>query len=447
MEQEYAGGLGMSLTGGKLMMPHSSVWAFKNFLTWFVTDSCRALSLKSMLLGAESMMTKLNIPNAAKDPSVKAHVKMLESNHGLESAPSTTGTPLMLQNVVSVQVPRRFPKNLFLQKRWNVQTLAEALGGARVGEATSGGDFHGLLANNTCIITDPHARESWSMETVELRLEHSKTGHPRYINVAGTTVRSGLQMAHEMRMYWKVAGIETTTEREGALMVERPDFWGVKITLLGLDGDDATALMEWLAGGGRSAGVLKHAKDSARYVRDRYKSEGTASQAKKHVLIAGGRANSAAVREALAEAEGWAIARMKGRLSPEDAKKLVAVVPAPLLLSTQHMLMGIAPGSTSTTMKELMTKACEEVGGQDPHLSAQLRQNAKWTNHSWRRCADTTARRTKDVTDMGREPVTSQEIDLYFGWHEMELSQDMQIHYSTLSLAERIRQARITCMT
>ena len=48
---------------------------------------------------------------------------------------------------------------------------------------------------------------------------------------------------------------------------------------------------------------------------------------------------------------------------------------------------------------------------------------------------------------MGREPVTTQDIDLYFGWHEMELSQDMQIHYSTLSLAERIRQARITCMT
>ena len=33
LEQEYASGLGMALTGGKLMLPHSSTWAFKNFPT------------------------------------------------------------------------------------------------------------------------------------------------------------------------------------------------------------------------------------------------------------------------------------------------------------------------------------------------------------------------------------------------------------------------------
>ena len=121
-------------------------------------------------------------------------------------------------------------------------------------------------------------------------------------------------MANELRQYWRVAGIDTTKDREGQLVVERPDFWGVKITLLGLDGEDAAALMDWLASSDRSAGVQKHAKSSIRYVRDRYKAEGTASQAKKHVLIAGGRANSKAVREGLAEAEGWAVARMKGRL-------------------------------------------------------------------------------------------------------------------------------------
>ena len=99
------------------------------------------------------------------------------------------------------------------------------------------------------------------------------------------------------------------------------------------------------------------------------------------------------------------------------------------------------------TMKQLLTLACDQVGVNDPHMSAQQRAVAKWTNHSLRRAADTTARRTKLVTDHGRAIVTTEEIDLYFGWHEEELSKDMQIHYSTLSLLERISQARLTCMT
>jgi hypothetical protein len=125
---------------------------------------------------------------------------------------------------------------------------------------------------------------------------------------------------------------------------------------------------------------------------------------------------------------------------------MATVVPAPLMLSTQHMLMGVAPSSTYETMKELLTKACDEVYTQDPYLSAQLRQTSKWSNHSLRRAADTIARRTRLATDHGREAVTKEEIDIYFGWHEAELSKDMQIHYATLSLRERLAQARITCM-
>jgi hypothetical protein len=146
------------------------------------------------------------------------------------------------------------------------------------------------------------------------------------------------------------------------------------------------------------------------------------------------------VRKALAEVKTFLIRLKADRLSAEQAADMAAVVPGPLLVSTQHQLMGLQPSSTTTTMKELLTAACEKVGRTDPHMSAQQRAVAKWTNHSLRRGADTTARRTKLVTEHGREIVTAQEIDLYFGWHEEELSKDMQIHYSTLSLRERIRQ-------
>ena len=182
-------------------------------------------------------------------------------------------------------------------------------------------------------------------------------------------------------------------------------------------------------------------------MRKRHKAESPGSQAKKHVSIAGGRADSREVRKALSEVKTFLIRLKAERLPVEQAADMAAVVPGPLLISTQHALMGLQPSSTYATMKQILTAACDAVGANDPHMSSQQRAIAKWTNHSLRRAADTTARRTKLVTEHGREIVTTEEIDLYFGWHEEELSKDMQIHYSTLSLQERIRQARLTCMT
>ena len=446
LEQEYSEGAGLIANGGRLLMPHSGLVPFKNFLSWYVTTTERGLSLRSMLLGAESMLTKLGQPNYPKMPEVKAHVKMLNENHGLESTPATTATPLMMKEMQDVIIPNRFRSDLLVY-RWCLQMLLEGLGGFRVGEATSGGDFHGLLGNNICIITDPAADENWAKEVVEARLEHSKTGHARYIDIAGETVRSQLRTAACVRSYWQHAGFETDSVKEGHLTIERPDSWVVKVTLLGLTDADLEQLIVWLGKGKRSHGIKRFAKESQRAARDRYKASGVGSQAKKHVNIATGRAASLQIREALPEARGFMVRLMEGRLEPDAAEAMVAVVPRPLVISTQHPLMGLDPGSTSGTMKELLTAACESVGAGDPHLSAQLKVEAKWSNHSLRRAADTEARRSMNVSEHGRKPVTATEIDLYFGWHEQELSKDMQIHYSTLSLVERLNQARITCMT
>jgi hypothetical protein len=435
-------------------MPHSSNLAFKNFLTWFVTDAERALSLKGMLISAASYFVKIEVHDRTKDKGVKAHVKQLETNHGLESAPSTTATPMMLGAMVVGEnsiIQRRFEKTVshreLLIWRWVMQVLLEGVGGCRVGEATSGGDFHGLLANNSSIILSPEAIGQWAKETVEVRLEHSKTGHARYINMAGTTVETKLPIAASMRKYWYAAGIETSIVEEGGLMIERPDFWVVKVTLLGMDQTELETFTTWLMDPNRSSGIQAYAKNSVSYARTRHGATSAGSQAKKHVNIAGGRAGSREVLKALAEVKTFLIRLKLEKLPAEQAADMAAVVPGPLLISTQHALMGLQPSSTYATMKQLLTSACDEVGANDPHMSAQQRAVAKWTNHSMRRTADTTARRTKLVTEHGREIVTTQEIDLYFGWHEEELTKDMQIHYSTFSLQERIRQARLTCMT
>ena len=42
---------------------------------------------------------------------------------------------------------------------------------------------------------------------------------------------------------------------------------------------------------------------------------------------------------------------------------------------------------------------------------------------------------------------TADMIDLYFGWQERILLKAMQVHYATLTIIERMRQAWITGMT
>ena len=49
-------------------------------------------------------------------------------------------------------------------------------------------------------------------------------------------------------------------------------------------------------------------------------------------------------------------------------------------------------------------------------------------------------------TRFGPEPVEPWEIDLLMGWNEAEMEMDMQLHYASMGLLGRIRQARITCM-
>jgi len=102
------------------------------------------------------------------------------------------------------------------------------------------------------------------------------------------------------------------------------------------------------------------------------------------------------------------------------------------------------PLSTSTAFaptKELLMRAWKELLGNDPDLDLTPGQEPRWSTHSHRRLADTTARRYMEATG-----VTEDQIDIYFGWHEKVLLKAMQVHYASLSIRERMRLAKITGM-
>ena len=127
----------------------------------------------------------------------------------------------------------------------------------------------------------------------------------------------------------------------------------------------------------------------------------------------------------------------------------MAVVPGPLLRATtggarpQATHMPLAVSSTFAPTKELLEKAfemsMEDPANPDPHLNLRRGEQPKWSTHSLRRLAATTARRHRE-----KSGATVDEIDLYFGWKEKILKKAMQMHYAGMSLFERMRSARIT---
>jgi hypothetical protein len=114
--------------------------SFSNFCTWLSLDAEKARSLQSVVRTAGSFFTKLQLPDHTKHGAVKAHVKDLISEIGIEHETATKATPRMLTIVVTKLINDRYSDPFI---RSSVQVEIEGLGGCRIGEVCGGGDGHG----------------------------------------------------------------------------------------------------------------------------------------------------------------------------------------------------------------------------------------------------------------------------------------------------------------
>ena len=146
--------------------------------------------------------------------------------HGEEHEAKTQVTRRMLTALLSGVIDRACATPM-LAARWKLLVVLEALGGLRIGEATGGGDYHGLLANNMSIITS-----SEGTETVEAKIEHSKTGRSRFVNFAAVTAVSQIDAASIVRKYWRSCDLKVTRVWEAGYWIERPDYVVVRVNLL-----------------------------------------------------------------------------------------------------------------------------------------------------------------------------------------------------------------------
>ena len=330
---------------------------------------------------------------------------------------------------------------------WRSQALLvlELLAGLRVGEATAGGDLHGLEANNMCFITPADYLTSSDDlgQTVEVMVRDSKTGPGRHASfVAMTQGPCAIKGGPIMRQWLKVAGIRTFKEIRGGFKVETPSYYVARLNLVGLSRrvvDEILSSVETT----KYSRVAIQAMAIKKYVKERYNAV-TLPEEMRYVNITGGvKFMNDVLDPTLKEALAWA--------SAMGVSDHMLIVPGPLIRVTLGKRLTHMPLATKSTYTHLIAAMKEayalslKMDTPDMEFDLQGLKEAKFGNHSLRRHADKKARESllKHVA-AGISSVTKEVIDYFFGWLLKERRKDMQLHYAGMDLFARRVLARVT---
>ena len=254
----------------------------------------------------------------------------------------------------------------------------------------------------------------------------------RWINIVGVTTLSKVQVAGTLSKYWAMSGISTTTRAEGVYMETRPDYWVVRVSLLGAPEGLLERLQKTLSRS-KVGQVRDLCKNSMFYATVRSKLKHDAEE-KAYVNVAGGRKDSFEVQQAMRELEHAGLG------------KFARIAMGPLIRATsgtQLTHMPLSPDSTYKVLHKVMDEAYQMANstksGPDPELDLMGALAPHWTHHTWRRYADKRARETMEETG-----ATTVDIDLFFGWQEAFYRKQMQIHYA--GRRDRVKRSRVTMM-
>ena len=410
------------------VLPRHGEESFISFLRWLVTDVERARSFHTIYRAAAGVMAGLSLENLTKAPRVKQVVKELGKSHGVAAVPDTHAT----RRILSIMFERTLDEvSESLRARSKVMATLEVMGGVRVGESCGGGDGHGALANDLCLMRPVGSEPGCEEETVELWVADSKTLYPRYVNFVGKSRGIGIEAAAHVRALWKEAGLKITTTIEDGLIVERPDYWVTRVSLVDMSDAQVEKLKRMLSNC-VSGDVSLQAKASLVKLQQRRQAK-TRGEEHKYVNIAGGEKDGKQLRDA------EALLRAHGLAQFADA------VPGPLLRATHGRRlshMPLAVESSYTQVIGALKRAwsiSQSMDEPDVDLDLEGLEKPKWAHHSFRRTADRIARATMAETGALKE-----DLDDMFGWKQAERAQDMQSHYA--GRLERSKRARITMM-
>ena len=317
--------------------PEDSAEALKSFLHWVATDCDRALSLESVWRAVGSVMIRTSRPNLTQLPDVRLFYEKLGASHGLTSEPMTATTQRMGYLMHSRVLPERHQGKPIMLSRSLLLFSAEYVGGLRVGEATGGGDNHGLRSDGARLLEDVDSGESF----VEIIVDHSKTKFRRIVTTLSLTRgEAAVPVGKHLRDYWGACGWSTRTWTEGGYRVTCADYWVLRVSLLSLSTEQLDRLFATLSRSS-SAEARKHANISKQ--KGLVRAMATGSSDKKYVNVVGGPENCRAIGITALELKRAGFTD-EGRLS---------IVPGPLLAATTDSgravsHMPLDPGSAYT---------------------------------------------------------------------------------------------------
>ena len=414
-------------------LPHQVEEAFLAFIEWLVTDGPRARSLGTTMVAASGYMTKLGMEDWTKSKRVKAYIKELNVSGGAETVPCTPVTSLMVKYMVDYTLPEVTSRVGYLQDYYLARALAALLielgGGARVGEAT--GDLHGMLANNACIQRLVHPPEGDLGETIEMKLEDSKTYLGRHLVFVGESRGTGLPFAEWLRSYWRACNIAVDQVEKDGFLEERPDYSVVRVSLLDMSDDIFEVFIKEVK---RTVDeeIVKQRPAILKYAKDKREARSLGEE-KRYVNLTGGRREGREVAAGVAwmEKRGWGrfVKVVKGPLLRASLGKLITHTPLEESGIANHVVVAM----------RLAREMIEAEGLIDPEFDQQV--GAIWGTHSLRRQADRVATRTR--ADTG---ATSQEINAVFGWELKKMREEMQVWYAGLDRMQRLALAKVTMM-
>ena len=418
--------------GADIIEPAHGEESFIGLLTWLVTDAGRARSFVTLVRGFAIALAKMQLPVWPSKPRVKAVVKELTAQLGLDPEPCVLLSRAIISLALERTIPDRCKSSRYLLYRTYVQLTMELAGGLRVGETTGAGEGHGVLANHCVIATPEDPGEFDIREMVVLTLEDSKTQFGRVVAICGQT-RGTLRFraADYMRGFWKESGFSLIEEQREGMKVIRPDYYVLRVSLLGMNESMREYFKKQLKTSSDKR-VEEWGSYSARKVTER---EGNLNdgEEKKCVNIAGGR------KAELAVCMQW--------LESIGLGKFGNIVPGPLLRATDGKRvthMPLQPGSSYTHLAKAMEDAyfMSRARGQDDaelDLGNHDPEKPKIGHHWARRKADQVARDTMDVTKTLPET-----IDEAFGWDQKQAKRKQQLHYAGSTAL--LKLCRVTMM-
>ena len=242
LEHQFMQSVGL-LSDAGAVLPRDDAEVFKLFLLWIVVDKKRALSLDSIWRAAGSVMSRTRERNLTQDRGLRAFYENLRRLHGEEGSPRTALTRRMVRALLEDVLPRRCRGDVLARTR--LMLAMEIMFGMRVGEVLTGGDYHGVAANNLVILTDLETGKV----SVECLIEHSKTGFKRWVNAVGVSEGDAqVRLADYVRDYWREAGFAISKRVSAGYRVEGPNYYVLRVSLLGMEEADFERLVRVLEG-------------------------------------------------------------------------------------------------------------------------------------------------------------------------------------------------------